>query len=167
MIWMCLWIVATIAAIIYGIDSGWSFFEKIMYALGLGVVVGFIGMLAMYGMQVACYSPSDELKLEETQKLYSLKDNTYLSGYGGLISVRIEEEDKYTYMFVNEDGTYSKKTIESENVKIKEVDDCKEPILEIYKCESKNKFWSEYWKDYYCFVVPKGTVVNTFSIDLE
>ena len=70
-------------------------------------------------------------------------------------------------MVVNEDGTFSKKTIESDNVKIKEVDDCKEPILEVYKRESKNEFWSGYWENHYCFVVPKGTVINTFNIDLE
>lgn len=167
MIWFYLWIIATAIAIICGACIGWSILERIGCAIGIGFLVCICGVLIAYGLNVICYSPSDEFKLEETQKLYSLKDNTYLSGYGGLISVRIEEEDKYTYMVVNEDGTFSKKTIESDNVKIKEVDGCKEPILEVYKCEAKNEFWSAYWEDHYCFVVPKGTVVNTFNIDLE
>ena len=167
MIWFYLWIIATCIAVIYGACSGWSILERIGCAIGMGFIVCLVGVLIAYGLNVICYLPSDKLELQETQKLYSLKDNTYLSGYGNFISVRVEEEDKYTYMIVNEDGTYSKKTIESDNVKIKEIDNCEEPILEVYMCKSRKYFWSAYWEDHYCFVVPKGTVVNTFDIDLE
>ena len=169
MIWAYLWIIATIVAIIYGICNAYGILEKIKYAIGYGLVAFIIGVFPMCWMQKICYSPSDKLELQETQKVYSLKDNAYLSGHGNFISVRIEENDRYTYMVVNEDNTYSKKTIKSNNVKIKEVDDCKEATLEVYMCESKNEFWSIWSEENYCFVfvVPKGTVVNTFSIDLE
>lgn len=166
MIWMRLWIIAIILSIGYGLYEGYGIGEKISYAILFGFLAIFLGGLLTAGLNGICYMPSDKLTLVETQKIYSLKDNTYLSGYG-FISVRIEEEDKYTYMFVNEDGTYSKKSIESKYVKIKEIDDCKEPVLEVYERESKNEFWSAFTEYCYCFVVPKGTVVNTFNINLE
>ena len=171
MIWVYLCIIATFVAIIgcivYGIcNEWWTIGEKIMYPIGAGLVTFLLGALLMCLLNTICYSPSNKLELKETHKIYSLKDNTYLSGYGGLISVRIEEDDKYTYVAINEDGTYSKKSIESTDVKIKEVDNG-EPRLEVYIRKSKNEFWSIEYKECYCFVVPKGTVINTFSIDLE
>lgn len=169
MVWFYLWIIVTIAAIIYGICSGYDILEKFKYAIVYGLIALILGLILACLMQEFCFSPSDKLELQETQKVYSLKDNAYLSGHGNFISVRIEENDRYTYMVVNEDNTYSKKTIKSNNVKIKEVDDCKEATLEVYMCESKNEFWSIWSEENYCFVfvVPKGTVVNTFDIDLE
>lgn len=166
MIWFCLFVIAIIAAIIFGIIEGYDIGEKILNAFVASLGVCCVGLIMLLVLNVMFYSPSDKLELTETQKIYSLKDNTYLSGYGNFISVRIEEDDKYTYMIVNEDGTYSKNSIESKNVRIKEVDDV-EPILETYIRKSKNEFWSLYSEEHYCFVVPKGTVVNTFSIDLE
>ena len=172
MIWLYLCFIATFAAIIYGIIRGtthkyeWTIGERILYPIGFGIMTFFGGVLMASLLSTLFYYPSDKLELKETQKIYSLKDNTYLSGYGNFISVRIEENDKYTYMIINEDGTYSKKSIESRDVKIKEVDEG-DPRLEVYTCKSKNEFWSLEQKEYYYFVVPKGTVINTFSIDLE
>ena len=166
MIWFGLFVIEIIVAIIYGIIEGWNICEKILDAILFGVWTCFFGFLLMVLLNLMFYHLLDKIELTETQKICSLKDNTYLSGSGNFINVKIEEDDKYTYMIVNEDGTYSKNSIESKNVKIKEADDV-EPILETYVRKSKNEFWSLWSEEHYCFVVPKGTVVNTFSIDLE
>lgn len=165
MIWIILWFVGVIACIVCAIRESYGIWDKIWGAIITGIISFLFGLLCAAGLNDICYIPSDNSTIVETQEIYSLKDNTYLSGYG-FISVRIEEEDKYTYMAINEDGTYSKKSIESENVKIKEVDDCT-PVLEVYEREPKNKLWCIFPENNYCFVVPKGTVVNTFNIDLE
>ena len=166
MVWFYLWGIALIAVIIYGIYDGYDIGEKIFNISLLGNLVSLLALLLVLIMNIVCYVPSEEgYVLENTQEIYTLKDNSYLSGYG-FISVRIEEEDKYTYMVINDDGTYSKENIESNNVRIKEVDDVT-PVLEKYVCESKNRFWSIESKTRYYFVVPKGTVVNTFNVDLE
>lgn len=167
MIWGYLWIIAIIGFVIYGLWIGDGFIEKIFTAIVLGISSFIIGAFVFYGLNALFYSPSDEYVLDEVQEVYSLKDNTYVSGHGGLISVRIEENDKYAYMIVNKDGTYSKASIESEDVKIMETNDCTTPALMKYKRPSKNPFLSIDYEEEYVFVVPTGTVVNTFSLDLE
>ena len=166
MVWIFIWLIAMLVIPVLCFCYGYGFFDKIFTSIISLILTFIIGIIAVVGLNSLFYSPVENLELIETQKIYSLKDNSYLSGYGNFISVKIEEEDKYTYMVINEDDTYSKRTIKSKNVKIKEVSD-KEPVLEIYVCKSKNEFWSMYSVNYYRFVVPNGTVVNTFNVDLE
>lgn len=166
MIWIILAVIAVIALVTNLIrDEYLDVAEKMLLGTLLAFVFELAAMLLALFMNVMCFVPVEEYTLESTQEIYTLKDNSYISGHG-FISVRIEEEDKYTYMVVNDDGTYSKKSIESDNVRIKEVDNVT-PVLEKYIITSKNQFWSVHSQTYYCFVVPKGTVVNTFNVDLE
>lgn len=166
MIWICLLVIAVIIAIIVGIVSGWDIGEKIFNGFIYGFITFIVGGLIFAGLSIVCYQPVDEAKLVETKEMYALKDNSYLSGHGSFIYVTVEEEDKYTYMVVNEDGSYSKESISCEDVRIKEVDNTT-PTLEKYIIESKNSLWSLWSENYYYFIVPKGSVTNVYSIDLE
>lgn len=166
MIWFLLWIIITIVAIVYGFINGWDIGEKIFLGITYGIIGSLFGLLIFYIGSVACFQPVEKAKLTDTKEIYALADNSYLSGHGGFIYVTVTEEDKYSYMIVNEDGSYSKESVESENVRIKEIDD-ETPVLQEYTYESKNKFWSAWTEEYYVFVVPKGTVTHEFNVDLE
>lgn len=166
MIWFLLLVVATIAAIVFGFIEGWGVGEKIFFSVACGIGAFLVGGLIFLGANIVCFQPVEKAELTEVKEIYALADNSYLSGHGNFIYVKVSEEDKYSYMVVNEDGSYSKETIQSTDVRIKEVDGVT-PILETYTYESKNEFWSVYSEDYYYFVVPKGTVTHDFSVDLE
>ena len=166
MIWGYLWIIATIIAIIVGIITGYGIGMKILNGFAFGLVTLFVGALIFFGLNFVCFQPTEEAKLVETKEIYALKDNSYLSGHGNFIYVTVEEEDKYSYMVINKDGSYSKESISCEDVRIKEVDNTT-PILEKYTYESKSSFWSEWSEDYYYFIVPKGSVTHDFNVDLE
>lgn len=166
MVWFLLWIVITIVAIVYGFINGWDIVEKIFLGITYGIMGSLFGLLIFYIGNVACFQPVEKAELTEVKEIYALADNSYLSGHGGFIYVTIEEEDKYSYMVVNEDGSYSKESVESENVRIKEIDG-ETPVLQEYTYKSKNKFWSAWTENYYVFVAPKGTVTHEFNVDLE
>lgn len=170
MIWGYLWFASIPIAIIIGIVREYGVLDRIKGGILFGLVAIIIGACIMTGLNAICYSPSDDLELLETKEIYALKDNSYLSG-GGFIYVKVEEEDKYTYMTINEDGSYSKESISKESatdedIRIKEVDG-ETPVLKKYSRKSKNEFWSIWDEDCYYFVVPKGTVTHEFNVNLE
>ena len=125
-----------------------------------------IGILLFFIMNSICFQPVEKAECIKTKEVYAFKDNSYISSHSGLFYVAIEEEDKYTYMVTNDDGSFSKESITSEDVRIKEVDG-ETPSLKTYVYKSKNDFWSIWDEKYYCFIVPTGTVTNVYNVDLE
>ena len=166
MFWGYFCIIITIATIVYWLIEGWGVGEKIFYSIIFGLGAFFAGVLIFCVCNILCFQPVEEAKLTDTKEIYALADNSYLSGHGNFIYVTVTEEDKYSYMVVNEDGSYSKESVESENVRIKEIDG-ETPVLQEYTYESKDKFWSAWTEEYYVFVVPKGTVTHEFNVNLE
>lgn len=166
MIWILLIIIGLIAGFIFGFSDGWSLGDKLFNGFLMGVVGFLVGCILFAIMNSLCFQPVEKAEVVEVKEVYALKDNSYISGHGGLFYVTIEEEDKYTYMVANEDGSFSKESITSEDVRIKEVDN-ETPSLKTYAYKSKNDLWSIWDERYYCFVVPTGTVTNIYSVDLE
>lgn len=170
MIWYILVIIITLVGLIWSLVWAWREAGPIIGII-LGLLVGFLCFLASGALAIGAdkvfYTPSPEgHQIVETVELQALNDSTQISGSGSFINVSIGENDVYVYMTRNEDGTYSKNTLENEVVKIKETND-ETPRLEKYCCTAENEWLSMYEDIYYCFVVPEGTVVNTFDVDLE
>lgn len=166
MIWVLFIIIGLIVGFILGFSDGWSLGDKLFNGF-LDAIMGLVvGILLFSIMNSICFQPVEKVECIKTKEVYALKDNSYISGHGGLIYVTIEEEDKYTYMVTNEDGSFSKESISAEDVRIKEVDN-EIPSLKTYAYKSKNKLWSIWDERYYCFVVPTGTVTNVYNVDLE
>lgn len=164
MIWFILAIIITIIiTIFYGINGG-DWFEAILFSSVTLMITFVVALFLSY----IFYSPDPDGYIaneSRTKELYAISDNTQISG-GGFIFVSINEDDMYSYIIKNEDGTYSRESIPCDDVKIKE-DDSITPKIEYYIRASENTFFS-LWEDKYCQItVPEGTVVNTFNIDLE
>lgn len=166
MIWISLVVIGLILGFIFGFSDGWSLGDKIFNGVLIGIVGFLIGLLMLFMMSRICYQPVENPEPVMTKEVYALKDNSYMSAHGGLFYVAIEEEDKYSYMVVNDDGTFSKESITCEDVRIKEIDN-KTPSLKKYVYKSKNDLWSIWEESYYCFTVPTGTVTNVYNVDLE
>lgn len=165
MIWFILIIFGLIIGFIIGFKDGWGILDKLFQGLLVGITGLLISFLIALFLNWLCFIPVDKAECSNTKEVYALKDNMYTSGQG-IIYLRVEEEDKYTYMVINEDGSFSKESIIAEDVRIKEVDN-ETPSLKEYVYKSKNEFWSIWDESYYCFVVPTGTVTNIYSVDLE
>ena len=166
MIWVLLVVIGVIVGFIYGFSDGWSLGDKICNGILWGTTGLAIGLLMLLMMSFICYQPIETPELVETKEIYALKDNSYMSGHGSLLYVTIEEEDRYTYMITNDDGSFSKESITCEDVRVKEANN-ETPSLKKYSYKSKNELWSIHEETYYYFTVPTGTVTNVYSIDLE
>lgn len=170
MIWYILVIIITLVGLIWSLVWAWREAGPIIGII-LGLLVGFLCFLASGAfaleMDKVFYTPRPEgYQIIESVELQALNDSTQISGSGNFVNVSISENDVYVYMTRNEDGTYSKNTLENEVVKIRETNN-EEPHLLKYCCTAENEWLSMYKDVYYCFVVPEGTVVNTFDVDLE
>lgn len=145
--------------------------EKIMVALGtgfVGIVFGFLFWMLVGGF-IGAFLPVEAQVTE--QKLYALNDGSNVEGHYFLMSGHIDEEPVYKYIVETEKG-FHMETINIEKGYIKETDG--QPIMKTYRQKFKD---GTYWLiasslfldvfDYVEFYIPKGSVINEYSIDLQ
>lgn len=141
------------------------------------VILFFASAFCLGGIIVNSYQETEKTAEYE---LVSLQDNSQISGFarGGLFYVyaSMDTNEVYMYYYKSGDG-YRKGKITSENVIIYEQENCTPTIVEYTTYTKVNmngilegiltfcKFRDE--EISYEFYVPKGTVVQTFSLDLQ
>lgn len=148
-------------------------------------LISIIICVVVFLVSTVCLGAIGARSYQKTEKtaeyeLVSLQDNSQISGYarGGLFYVyaSMATNEVYMYYYKSGDG-YRKGKITSENVIIYEQEACTPTIVE-YTTYTKVKmngilegllsfcsFRDE--EKSYEFYVPEGTVVQTFSLDLQ
>lgn len=145
--------------------------------IAICVVVFFVSAFCLGAIGARSYQETEKTAEYE---LVSLQDNSQISGYarGGLFYVYASMDTNEVYMYYYKFGDgYRKGKITSENVIIYEREACTPTIVE-YTTYTKVKmngilegllsfcsFRDE--EKSYEFYVPEGTVVQTFSLDLQ
>ncbi len=155
----------------------WSNVRRYTKITIIFVVMFFVSLFGLGAIGAQSYQ---ETAKTAEYELVSLQDNSQISGYagGGLFYVyaSMDTNEVYMYYYKSGDG-YKKGKITSENVIIYEQESCTPSIVE-YTTYTKvkmngileailsfNGFRDE--EKSYEFYVPKGTVVQTFSLDLQ
>lgn len=174
-------IVVALFSIVSGIfallDRNWKYVLHNVIRIIIGVLVFFVSIFCLGAIGAQSYQETEKTAKYE---LVSLQDNSQISGSarGGLFYVyaSMDTDEVYMYYYKSGDG-YRKGKITSENVIIYEQENCTPTIVE-YTTYTKVKmngilegilsfcsFRGE--EKNYEFYVPKGTVVQTFSLDLQ
>lgn len=120
--------------------------------------------------------------LEETQGIVAIQDNSQVTGSGNAFYVSINTEGVYTYYYQLDDGGYKQGQVSAEDTIIYEEDNCENPSVQRYESYTQNN-WSETWTKILLFSskqdkwesgstryeihVPKGTIVQDFTLDAE
>lgn len=146
-------------------------------AIIICVVIFFVSFFSLVAISSKSYQETERTAEYE---LVSLQDNSQISGSarGGLFYVyaSMDTDEVYMYYYKSGDG-YRKGKITSENVIIYEQENCTPTIVEYTTYTKVNmngtlkgilsfcSFTDE--EKSYEFYVPKGTVVQTFSLDLQ
>lgn len=174
-------IVVAVFSIVFGIfeflDSNWDYFIHNVIKIIICVVIFLVSTFCLRAIGSKSYQETERTAEYE---LVSLQDNSQISGSarGGLFYVyaSMDTDEVYMYYYKSGDG-YRKGKITSENVIIYEQENCTPTIVEYTTYTKVNMngilegilsfclFRDE--EKSYEFYVPKGTVVQTFSLDLQ
>ena len=147
----------------------------ISFIIALALVLGSIFALNGINKHIDTYET-----LDETQQIVSIKDNSQVSATGSLFYVSMSTDGVYTYYYKTNDGGYKQGKVNANNTIIYEEDNCKSPSVQRY-CKYTQKNLSETWtkillfsskhdkyvSDRYEVHVPKGTVVQEFTLNAE
>lgn len=172
MIWVILYIVATIGAII------WIWCENLWYGVDCcilesvaAIFIAFVIFAIIIVASSAIVSSGEnaiEYKKVSDIPITALKDNLNVNGNFYLMSGYINEDLYYYYVTETELG-YKTEKIEADNAFIKYVNE--EPYIEKYEGEftkSINYIWGfPVCDDRYIIYCPEGTVTNEFKVNLE
>lgn len=170
-----LWIILIIGAlmIIYFCIDDYS--SILAFIIGLVLIIcASVGLFGVYS-NIDTYE-----KIDNTQSIVSINDNSQLSGHGSAFYVSINTSGIYTYYYQLEDGGYKQSTVPANKTVIYEEDNCENPSVMQYGTYTKNN-WSTTWSkilifsdkndDYkgcrYEIHVPKGTIVQEFNLDSQ
>ena len=162
-------IIFAVAGLLYGIknayeDSWGEFFEYFAYSL-MGVIGG-----AIIGFAVAVILPMDLYIREYSYSILTLQDNTSVTGRSYLFHGSIDGTMKYSF-YTEDQGYFKLHSIDYSLVRIKYTDG--EPVVNVFE-----KYYTDSWINKfaldldvfdktYTIEVPKGSIVNGFSLDAK
>lgn len=161
MIWFILSTVLVITYIIWRCFNDDTLEEIIIFTVCVIITTFFLSCL----LNEALSKGDGDFKLVESKPIHALADGINVEG-GGFIFYHLDENDNYVYMIENEDGTLQKEKISAEDAKILESNDS-QPLVQEYEDHPANIWLSIGGESYTQLVVPEGTVVNSYNIDLE
>ncbi len=183
MLWFIFWgsfgygLYSLVSAIGEMIDRDWKNARRYGIKIIICVILFFVSAFCIGGIVVHSYQETEKTAEYE---LVSLQDNSQISGSGGgglfYVYASMDTDEVYMYYYKSGDG-YRKGKISSENVIIYERENCTPTIVENTTYTKANMngilegilsfFTFRDEEKSYEFYVPKGTVVRTFSLDLQ
>ena len=113
----------------YGIDFETALFSVIIGILGL--LIGFIILLAGSAIWSGCAEPSDWTTVNhEKTELVALKDGYHIEGTAFLFSSVVNENLEYTYIYEEPELGLTTNTIKAKSAYIKYIDTDKTPYIQ-------------------------------------
>lgn len=170
-----LFLVCIIIAIIIGniIDIRSFGFENIFIQSALSFAYALIGVLfgvIVCMIAIAIPGPT-EIVETQAQSLYALKDSIAVEGDFFLGTGSVNNKLQYYYVIETETGTYQIKNIDIDDVTlyyIEDGSDCRiEHNIKIYSNPIHNFLSLSATQDEYKIYIPKNSICQEFTIDLE
>ena len=164
-----IFIFAFIPFLITGLDIDWQpdKVDKIVFWTS-GAVMAICGILVIFSLTMISLMPDEEFttKITATSSIVALNDGSLIEGRSGFLrSGYVEEELYYFYMKDTGNGTYAMRKVPADRTFICYTDDNFriEPLERTY---SLGCFYYLEGNIYYIYV-PKGTITEEFTIDLN
>lgn len=164
-----IFVFAFIPFLIFGIDMGWQSnkVDKIAFWTS-GVIMAICAILMIFSLTMILIVQNKEFTTEvtATSSIVALNDGSLIEGYGGFLrSSYIEEELYYFYMKDTGNGTYAMRKVPADRTFICYTDD----NFRIETIERTYNLGCFYYpeSDIYYIYVPKGTITEEFTIDLN
>lgn len=155
-------------------DWGFSIGETFLGAICggfIGTLVGLIILLIGMGWFETVPNSEKNIVHDEQIEVLALKDNFNIEGSGFLLSMYVEEDLKYVYVYNDSERGMAADKIDADYAYIKYIEDNEQPYIQKWHEESKNRFIEWLFKPgytYYTIYLPQGSVIEgTYEVDLE
>jgi len=139
------------------------------FSAALGLLIGFMGVIV--GVGIAIFIPSKTEIKETVYKIEALQDNNTVSGSFFLGCGQINGDMKYVFYYQDSDSLFKLKQLPYEIVSIKYSNETKVTRYEevLQKDALINKFSLGCGCGYptYVIEVPKGTIINNYTLDAK